>query len=216
MTKLVRRSIVVMAAVLAATLIPVEASAAPPPPGYKSWEINTVVHNNTIGEDIPIRHGYYDADADRGFGEDKMYFKHDVTNMSMVRHIIQQGDVSFGGVDGQYSGQAQIRRTLRVTYCLPVQGGVIVCQPGDPHRMLVVVELDEHDFYYDGRASMMPDPDYPPIQDPVKPYIMNGGNYIPDEKIVGVVTCFEEGEDGPIHPELKEWDYMKEVFPYEA
>ncbi|MCG7635676.1 hypothetical protein MHN80_25550 [Gordonia McavH-238-E] len=130
-----------------------------------------------------------------------------------MRHIIQSGKVTFGASDGQYSGQATIEQTLTVTACYPLAGGAIVCQPGNPHKMLVVAELQEHDFYYDGRASMKPDPNNLPTQDPVKPYIMNGGSYIPDEKIVGVVTCYEVGRNGAISDEIKEWDYMKEVFP---
>jgi len=87
-----RLLIALMAAAL--LLAPVRTAAAhPPPPGYPTGKVKTTAFNATLGP-IPVRQGYFDADANQGFGFDKAYHKHNLYTLSAQKRIMLSPTIS--------------------------------------------------------------------------------------------------------------------------
>jgi hypothetical protein len=57
------------------------AQAAAPPPGYPTSQVMANASNPTFGT-IPIRRGFYDADANKGWGMDKAWNKHNLRSLN--------------------------------------------------------------------------------------------------------------------------------------
>lgn len=58
------------------------AQAAPPPPGYPSNEV--MGYGQGSAANYPIRRGFYDADANQGFGLDKAWWKHGIYSVGAI------------------------------------------------------------------------------------------------------------------------------------
>ncbi len=58
--------------------------AAPPPSGYPSSQVLQRTYNPKLGTSIPLRRGFYDAAANHGFGWDKLWNKHKITDLRAV------------------------------------------------------------------------------------------------------------------------------------
>jgi hypothetical protein len=86
--------------VLASMLTASPALAAPPPPGYPTQQIMATAKNPGFA-DIPIRRGFWDADAGQGFGFDKAWNYHNITTLSGQQKVMlsptrkQQGNGSW-------------------------------------------------------------------------------------------------------------------------
>jgi len=192
------------------------AASAPPADGYTSWRVEDQVDASGIG-DVPFRHGDWDSDTDKGFGIDKMENKHSVTNMDMVKWILQVGTKErkpgeMQDQDAQYGTQVRSTASIFTRFCVTDPfSGVHVC--GDrkgPFKMLAVVEDEEHDFYWVGRASMKPDPNNPGTPKAGNPNILLGADYVSDERTVGIVTCYQIGRDGAVDKEANDWQFHEE------
>lgn len=70
--------------------------AAPPPAGYPVASIVGNAHNAKFGT-IPIRRGYYDADANKGFGWDKIWNKHRITTISAAQVVMGSTNATLQG-----------------------------------------------------------------------------------------------------------------------
>jgi len=69
-------------------ILPVRTAAAnPPPPGYPTSRVKTTALNRTLGP-IPIRQGFWDSVADKGFGFDKAFHKHNLYTLSAQKRIM--------------------------------------------------------------------------------------------------------------------------------
>lgn len=68
----------IAATLMALARVPVASVAAPPPTGYPSATIVRTVFNKKLALSIPPRRGFYDANADAGFGWDKLWNKHNL------------------------------------------------------------------------------------------------------------------------------------------
>ena len=61
--------------------------AAPPPKGYPSATVVRTVFNPKLAISIPLRRGFYDADADAGFGWDKLWNKHNIWDANAFKAL---------------------------------------------------------------------------------------------------------------------------------
>lgn len=100
-----------VALIAAATLIPTLTAAAPPP-GYPSRQIMGYA-TDTYGASIPIRLGFYDSDADRGFGKDKAYYKHNIRSVSSIQFVIRSTNAEKQGTQRVYHAWAIKKRCVR-------------------------------------------------------------------------------------------------------
>lgn len=77
---------------------------APPPPGYPTNEIFGVV--STPPGTVYVRRGFYDGDADQGFGFDKVYHKHNITSMDAIRFVLNTPKYVAEGRQWKYTAYA--------------------------------------------------------------------------------------------------------------
>lgn len=82
------------AAIIAGT-ISVPAQAAPPPPGYPSNEV--LGYGQGSAASYVIRRGFYDSDADQGFGFDKAYHKHGIYSVGAISWARPWAERNVGG-----------------------------------------------------------------------------------------------------------------------
>lgn len=80
------------------------ALAAQPPPGYPTSQVMATVANPSLGS-IPIRRGFYDADANTGFGMDKAWHKHRITSLNAQKKIMGSPNYTRQG-NGNYALKA--------------------------------------------------------------------------------------------------------------
>lgn len=110
-------STLVATAVIAVGL-PAAAHAAPPPFGYQKEVLANFT--DTGGRPVLLRRGYFTGGA--GFGWDKIFHKHGITNMNLVEKIIR--NPNGGQIDGTarvYSGFAQRFRCDVSNRCTEVE-----------------------------------------------------------------------------------------------
>lgn len=72
------------------------ATAAPPPPGYRTDEILATAVNPRLGG-IPIRRGFWDADTDKGWGYDKARHKHNIYSIYAQKRVLMSPNIEQQG-----------------------------------------------------------------------------------------------------------------------
>ncbi|WP_148281330.1 hypothetical protein [Gordonia sp. KTR9] len=185
------------------------AAAGPPPPGYMSWQVRHTATPSEIG-DVPMRRGYYDDVTDRGFGTDKIREKHGISDLGIPWLVLEYGrrETATDDDNGQYTGQVRMRLDLQTTNCI----GDLGCGVPITHKMIAVVEDNEREYYWVALASVKPTEQNPgvhptfPNSNEIDYLRLVGADYESDERIVGLVTCYEEGVDGHVSQSIKDFD----------
>lgn len=66
-------------------------ASAAPPISYQQTVVATLT--NSVGDTVPLRRGYWLASSpSSGFGWDKVYHKHRITNIGVIRYIVRNPD----------------------------------------------------------------------------------------------------------------------------
>lgn len=79
----------------------IPARAAPPPAGYDTAKVKATVNNQELGS-IPIRQGFYDGDADLGWGFDKAVHKHNITSLTAHKRIMASPTIYYQQTQATY------------------------------------------------------------------------------------------------------------------
>lgn len=91
-------------------MTPSAAQAAPPPKGYPTARIVAEVQNKHIDASIPIRGGFYDGDANIGFGFDKVWHKHNIRSLRGMKFMAASPNAERQGTSWvltAYAGKVQ-------------------------------------------------------------------------------------------------------------
>lgn len=136
------------------------ANATPPPDGYPTDEVLWTV--NTSHGNIPLRRGFYDSDAVNpypnvtgenttgvGFGMDKVYHKHNITNSDLVKLVMSSTEGRLKLPDNPTV--VNFRRSVTFMFCVPSSTGPM-CFPDEDknptYDILVAAELDNFPDYF--------------------------------------------------------------------
>ncbi|MGV9947830.1 hypothetical protein ACWEQV_22890 [Rhodococcus aetherivorans] len=166
---MVRKLISVLVSVAASVLVTVSLAspvgADQPPPGYNTAEVLWTAAT-PLG-DVPLRRGFYDPDKQNpysnktgedamgvGFGMDKVWHKHGITNSSLIKYVMQTGTARFRLPD--YPTVGNFTRHVEFLLCIPTSAGPI-CQEEPEHQpsydILVAAEFDEYELYHEWPAG---------------------------------------------------------------
>lgn len=116
------------------------------PPPSPSYPINEVVAEATDldGNDVVLRRGYYDERTQQGFGWDKAFWRHHVTNPNVFKDLISHSR-PISNKDGTLVYEVPINRV----HCTPGPLGIADCEDtGESLTMRIVVNINE------GRAGI--------------------------------------------------------------
>lgn len=106
------------------------AAAGPPPPGYPTSEKVTPAWRDAENRRVVLRRGFYDHVTGRGFGWDKLYHRHNITNTNLVRFVTKNPS------GGEPQGTARVYHA----WSHYVECGRVVCTIKDRTPVRMVVE----------------------------------------------------------------------------
>ncbi|GAA2723074.1 hypothetical protein [Actinocorallia aurantiaca] len=72
------------------------ATAAPPPPGYRTDQVLATAVHPTLGG-ISIRRGFWDGDTDKGWGYDKVRHKHNIHSIYAQKRVLMSPNIEQQG-----------------------------------------------------------------------------------------------------------------------
>jgi len=126
---------------VAFTLTAAPAYAAPPPAGYRTDQIMTTANNPVLG-DIPIRRGFYDADANQGFGMDKAWHYHNLPSLTAQKYVLESTDRTL-----QSQGSWRMRAWAYKEECT-TSGGKRTCKVVDEREVWGIYQPQSYDKYF--------------------------------------------------------------------
>lgn len=88
--------------VLIAASAPMVAQGAQPPVGYPTSQVMINADNLEIGQIIPIRRGFWDADIAQGWGMDKAWHYHRLPSMIAQRNVMESTNSIYRRSTGNY------------------------------------------------------------------------------------------------------------------
>jgi len=106
------------------------AAAGPPPPGYPTAEKVRPVWRDADARRVVLRRGFYDHVTGRGFGWDKLYHRHNITNTNLVKFVTKEPS------GGEPQGTARVYHA----WSHYVECGRVVCTIKDRTQVRMVVE----------------------------------------------------------------------------
>jgi len=139
-----RRTRVAIAAVFLSAvsiLAGAPAFSAPPPAGYPTQQVMATANNPSVAN-IPIRRGFWDADAAEGFGLDKAWHYHNITTVTGQVKVMMSPNVTLQG-NGNYRLTAYANKQECV-----VRNGVRECTIVEEIPVVGVYNPDVKDTYF--------------------------------------------------------------------
>lgn len=162
----VRKTFVSMLAVGALLFAPIPSQAVE---GYNYAEILTTVKNPEAPGEFPIRRGYFDGT--KGFGYDKAYHKHGLTNLEAIKKVAVSPN-------SEWQGNSLVAKAYVGKYTC----NFLTCNVEDQREVRVVFTTDKQhlDKTFDSQVGMITaycqNPDgAPKCPDWVQPSILRPG-----------------------------------------
>ena len=124
-----------------ATVSAAPAYAAPPPAGYPTDQIMTTANNPVLGG-IPIRRGFYDADAGQGFGMDKAWHYHNLPSLTAQKYVLESTNRTLQG-----NGSWRLRAWAYKQECTTT-GGTRTCKVVDQREVWGIYQPQSYDKYF--------------------------------------------------------------------
>ena len=112
-----------------------------PPPQPPPYPMNEVIAEATDldGNHVVLRRGYYDERAQHGFGWDKAYWRHHVTNPNVFKDLISHSR-PISNRDGTLVYEVPINRV----HCSKALFGIVDCEDtGESVTMRIVANINE-------------------------------------------------------------------------
>lgn len=133
-------------------------NADQPPPGYDTAQVLRTVE--TLVGQVPVRRGFWDPDVvnrksgkdGEGFGYDKAFNRHRVTDMNMIAFVLRSTNIGVND-DPDFDEGNDFVRNIRAVDCRgPVDNIPEICEE-DELDIVAAVNLEDRDLYFDWPAG---------------------------------------------------------------